>query len=240
MTMSDNENINVTGGLRAKIENFWYHYKWHSIVSVFVIIAVLVCSLQMCGKEKFDAYIMYAGGYAVSQTEDGDVAEYVKFHSSFKRVVPDTDENGDINPSFLNLYTPSDEELDNVGSGSHNLIREDFSRLEYELVSGSEYYICLLSSANYDKYKVFGEVSLFTPLAGLVPDGCEVEYYDEGAVYLHSLPFSELDGIRNLPKDTVIALRKLSAVASVFDKGSNTRNREYAEKILISILTYTK
>ncbi len=238
--MSDSENTRVTGGFRTKIENFWYHYKWHSIVSVFVIIAVLVCSLQMCSKEKFDAYIMYAGGYAVSQVEDGDVAEYVKLHSSFKKVVPDNDGNGEVNPSFLNLYTPTEEEMKNAGSGSHNLIREDFSRLEYELVSGSEYYICLLSSANYDKYKVFGEVSLFTPLADLVPDGCEAEYYDEGAIYLHSLPFSELDGIRNLPEDTVISLRKLSAVASVFDKGSNTRNREYAEKILINILTYSK
>ena len=32
---------------KEKLQNFWYHYKWHSLVAVFLVIAILICSL-MC------------------------------------------------------------------------------------------------------------------------------------------------------------------------------------------------
>lgn len=226
-------------GAKARLENFWYHYKWHSIVAAFVIVAILICSLQMCRKEKYDGYIMYAGDYAVSRVENNDVAEYVKFVSSLKKVTPDTDENGIPNPSFLDLYAPTPEELEDASNEIYSFTNENFSRLQYELVSGSEYYICFLSSANYEKYKIFSDVQLFTPLASYVPEGVTVEYYDDCAIYLGSLEFSSLEGIDALPDDTVVCLRTLSAVASVFDKNENARNRECAEQILKNILSYT-
>ena len=238
--MAENEYCAKPSGFRARLENFWYHYKWHSIVAAFVIIAVLVCSLQICRKEKFDGYIMYAGGYGISRTQGDDVAEYVKFLSAFGRVTPDLDENGDINPAFLDLYAPTNDELADKSTELYQLSSENFSRLQYELVSGSEYYICFLSEANYEKYKTWSGVKIFTPLASYVPDGVEVKYYDECAIYLKGLKFAELDGVKALPEDTVICLRTLSAVASVFDKNENARNRECAEEIVINILSFGK
>ena len=236
--MAENESAVNEGGIRTRLDNFWYHYKWHSIVAVLIIIAVLICSLQMCSKEDFDGYIMYAGGYAVSRTENNDVAEYVKFVSSFKKITPDTDKNGTPNPSFLDLYAPTDKELEDLSSEVYSFTNENFSRLQYELVSGSEYYICFLSVSNYEKYKIWSDVQIFTPLAVYVPDGTDVEYYDECAIYLNSLSFSHLEGIEALPDDTVVCLRTLSAVASVFNKGENERNRACAEEMLKNILKY--
>ena len=61
---------------KEKMQNFWYHYKWHSIVAVVVVIAILICTLQFCKKEEYDTYILYAGSKNISRIEqDNDSAE---------------------------------------------------------------------------------------------------------------------------------------------------------------------
>ena len=33
-----------------KLSNFWYYYKWHTIVALFIVFVVTVCTLQTCSK----------------------------------------------------------------------------------------------------------------------------------------------------------------------------------------------
>ncbi len=225
---------------RERLENFWYHYKWHSIVAVFTVIAVTVCALQMCAKESFDNYILYAGGYGISRTGDDDVAEYPIFLSSMKKVSSDTDGNGEIVTSFLDLYAPTPDEMEESESDLHKLTLENFDRLNYELISGSDYYVCLLSEYNYNSYKLWDGVEIFKPLAPYTKEGASYEYYDACAIYLHSTEFGKLDGLKNLPPDTLIVLRSLSAVASAFGRDENIRNFERGEELIRSILSYEK
>ena len=42
-------------------ENFWYHYKFHTIAVVFAVFVLTVGILQLVGKTNPDIYIMYAG-----------------------------------------------------------------------------------------------------------------------------------------------------------------------------------
>ena len=41
-----------------KLENFWYHYKWHTITAVFVIVVGVILTLQLCTKVDFDLLFM--------------------------------------------------------------------------------------------------------------------------------------------------------------------------------------
>ena len=47
------KNIEGVGEVQApttvkeKAENFWYHYKWHSIVALFLVITLVICALQL-------------------------------------------------------------------------------------------------------------------------------------------------------------------------------------------------
>ena len=43
------------------LDNFWYHYKWTTIIAVFALFVVLVCTLQMCNKDKNDVSVLSAG-----------------------------------------------------------------------------------------------------------------------------------------------------------------------------------
>ena len=95
---------------KERIENFWYHYKWHSIVAVFVIIAILVCSLQMCSKDSYDVYILYAGDHEIKRTaEGGSVPEYQRMLTALERVTPDHDGDGKITVGFNSLLALSAE-----------------------------------------------------------------------------------------------------------------------------------
>ncbi len=224
---------------RERIENFWYHYKWHSLVALFLVAAITVCTLQMCSKESFDDFILYAGGYGVSRKGDDDVAEYSIILSSMKRVSEDINGDGEIVTSFLDLYAPTDEELAESGKDLTGLTLENFDRLKYELISGTDYYVCLLSEYNYSTYREWDGVKIFTPLAPYTSDSVTYEYYDECAIYLHSTEFGKLDGLKNLPDDTLIVLRSLSAVADSF--GSDGRkNFERGEVLVRNILAYGK
>ena len=81
--------IKVNTPFLKKVENFFYHYKWHTIIGVFLAIVLVVCSLQMCSKEAYDIELMYAGPYNLSQQEVFDI------QASFSAVTPDNDENGE-------------------------------------------------------------------------------------------------------------------------------------------------
>ena len=239
------ENINdhgvqeYTPTLSSRIENFFYHYKWHTIAVIITLIIVTVIGVQMCSKESYDAYVLYAGGHSVSRKEDTDVAEYVKITSAIARASEDFNGDGEILSTLLDLYTPTPEEVET--SGKDNLAGftlENVNTLEYELVSGSDYYLCFISEYNYNKYKTWDGVLLFTTLSPYIRDGSSVEYYDESAVYLSSTAFSDLDGISSLPPDTLVCLRALSPVASFFDKDENEEMFRRAEVIIKNILNY--
>ena len=73
--------------LSEKLDNFWYHYKWHTIVTLFFVVVFGICIGQMASKDKVDAYIMYAGPSAFF------ASEIEEMQSAFETVMPDL--NGD-------------------------------------------------------------------------------------------------------------------------------------------------
>ena len=59
--MNNSPEIKTDSKAVKWLDNFWYHYKWQTIGIVFAAFVLLVCVLQMCGKESVDVYVMYAG-----------------------------------------------------------------------------------------------------------------------------------------------------------------------------------
>ena len=71
----------------AWLDNFWYHYKWHVLVGLFIAVFLFVSIGQMVDKEKVDVYIMYAGPTAFLASEIYDIQD------AFETIMPDL--NGD-------------------------------------------------------------------------------------------------------------------------------------------------
>ena len=84
--LNTGDPVIVKSGFFAWLDNFWYHYKWHSLIALFLVFAITVCTLQMCDKESYDIHILYAGNHAFArQSTDADAPEYFKARQSLAR-----------------------------------------------------------------------------------------------------------------------------------------------------------
>jgi len=238
--LTETQETEKKSKFRLWIENFWYHYKWHSIVALFLVFTVTICSVQMCKKEDFDIYILYGGGKYISrQTEDGNFCEYDTMNSSFKQITKDYDGDGKINVSFLDKYMLSDEEIREAGEDVNHQFLYQNNEAFRDLMFASPYYICLLTDKLYLEYAK--NEGIFCPLAQYA-NGTELNYLDEGAVYLNSenLAFGKLPGICDLPENTVICLKAKTAVSSYFGNKENAAHFERSVESIKAIFAYGK
>lgn len=241
---SDTGTPQGSSTLLSKLDNFWYHYKWHTIVALFLIFTITICSLQMCTKTKYDVHILYSGSHEIKRTStDGDIAEYATFLSSFKRVANDYDNDGNVSLSLKDLFMLSDKEIEEIQKSdssieiNRSLLIENKDILSETLIY-SDYYVCLFSKSVYDEYKTIDGIEMFSPLSSYVHDGTSVEFYTDTAIYLSSTGFYSLPGVCNLPNDTLICLRNVSAVANHFSEKDATEARRRSIDVVENIINY--
>ena len=220
---------------KEKIQNFWYHYKWHTVVSLVLVVALLVCSLQFCARESYDAYILYAGSKRIGRTsQDGDVAEIVTVISSLKRFCEDFDDDGEVKVNFSGLYYLSAEEAAKADATDTALLTNDQSTLS-SLLEHSEYYLCFISPDVYEAYRKVGDNELFIPLNQYEGTHPEIEYYTDSTIYLSSTAAYKLPGLSGLPKDTLVCIRRPSVL------GANSKEHvayfENAKKMLDNLIS---
>ena len=240
--------VKLKSPLLERLDNFWYHYKWHTIAAIFVLILGVILCLQTCGKAEYDAQILYAGPHEIKRTsESGDITPYENTISSLKKVTPDFDGDGVKNIALRNLFIINDEEAEELTGGKEglevnaSLVQQDYETLSQMLLYG-EYYLCFLSERLFLEYDEYYEGALFAPMEkytlSLTPD--EYTLVNERGIYLSSLPFYALPEICELPEDTVVCIRQLSEVSGFFDRDNSERSFSQAEKILENILSYGK
>ena len=235
-----NKNIEGVGEvmtpstLKEKIQNFWYHYKWHSVAALVVVLVVVVCVLQFCQREEYDAYILYAGSYNIGRTaEDGDVPEIVDITSSLKKIAEDFDGNGEININFNNYYYLSNDEAserDDVNSG---LLASDTKALS-SVLEHSEYYLLFISKAVYENYHKVGDDDLFVDLTSYASYNPDAKFYAPNAILLSSIDASKRAGLSSLSEDTLICIRFPSILG-----GKSKEHQAYfenAKQMLINLL----
>lgn len=229
-----------------KFENFWYHYKWHTIAVAAVIFILVILTFQMCSRTSFDVHIMYAGDLEIKNTsQGGDRAPYVKVLREFESVASDFDSDGEVHVNFLNLFVVNQEEADRLVSENpgleinENLVREDTETFTHSIIFG-DYYLCFLSERIFLEYeKNYGE-RLFSSLEGYAEgvEGCEFASETKHGIYLSSLDFYTLPEISKLPDDTVIVLKKISEVSGAINKTDSEKKFKMGESMLENILAY--
>ena len=209
--------VTVPSTPKEKLQNFWYHYKLHTALCVLLVIALVVCSLQLCTRESYDAYVLYAGSKNIGRTaSDGDVAEIATVISSIKRIAGDYDENGEVSINFGSYYYVSGDDTADLNNASEILLKNDKETLT-SLLEHSDYYLCFISVDVYEEYHSVQGVERFISLESYKSMSSELEYYADNAIYLSSTPAAKLPGLKDLPKDTLICIRQPSILAGRSD-----------------------
>lgn len=176
-----------------KLENFWYHYKWRTIIISFFVVIAVVCLVQTFQKESFDYYIMYVGDENITDTRQSDIV------SSFKKIGIDTDKNGKVAVNFSQLvYDPSSAEYYANGTNSN-------AEQYLGTMAVLPYYIYIMPEEIYLKYK---DTGVFVQLSEIFGDKLPSSAYDDCALYLKKTDFAKSNpGVNQFSDDTVIALK---------------------------------
>ena len=233
--MNDKE---YTGGIEVqspalkKLDNFWYHYKWHTLAIAFFVIVFAVCTLQMCTKENNDMLVLYAGPEALDQSEIDNItsvfehimseegyavgitAYNVLSEDEIKALEAETDEEG--KPRFVNraFYT---EEYKNYGN--------------YRMTGESS--IMLLTPWLYEELAANDRLRPISELADAIREDALVGEY--GVELGKTDLYEKYEVLKCLPEDTVICLAQPN-----WGMGKNSREKHYAkeEALFCAILAY--
>lgn len=221
------------------LDNFWYHYKWHTLIAVFFLVLIIVSSVQMCKKNSYDIYIMYAGQHDVERTSDTGITEYETLLQGLSKVSGDFDGDGKVNVSFLPLFLPSNEEIKELtkedGVEVNTAVIKENSEIFNTNIVYSNYYICFLSKSLYETYRTVSGVEIFVPLGSYV-EGTGATLYADDAILLSSTAFGQSAGFADFPEDTVICLRNTTEVSQNLTGSASREHFENAEATLRAIL----
>ena len=231
----------VSGGFTARLENFWYHYKWHTIVAIFVLIVVTVCTVQCATNTKYDVQVLYAGDHVFGRTSsDGSYPEHVKMSTTLADFADDYDGNGETNVTFLDLCVINDEEYENMENApTLTRVQEDTTTLGQNMSSG-QYYICFLSERLFKQYSE-GEKNQgrFAKIEDYVAEDREYDYVSEYGIRLSSLDIKGLPGFSGIDaENTVVCIRNIDALSLMVNKKESEQNFANAEDMLRALLSY--
>lgn len=211
------------------IENFWYHYKWHTIIALFFAVLLIVLIVQIAGREKYDISVIYCG----PEKLDGEDLE--KISAAFSEIM-DEDYNGDgkMNAITFGEYILSPEQQKELAEEADRLNDElsqgsddGGKKVEYvflytaqdhnaalnnvtTLVTTGEAVICLMDKYTYD---IFNDNGAFASLSDVL--GYKPEYaLDDCSVYLKDTDFGKYfkSSFDLLPDDTILCIRKKATV----------------------------
>lgn len=184
--------------MKKWLENYWYHYKWATIISAFFITVAVICIVQIASKKNYNIYIRYVGDSVITGTQYDDMT------GALEKIVSG-DKKDSVN--FAQVAYISDD--DNPYKNEKNAVaRETLSSMLVQ-----PYYIYIMDLTAYNDYKDSG---VFAPLSNIFEEDVTDISYDEYALYLSKTEFlKNASGMEWVEEDTVIVI-KIVPYDSVF------------------------
>lgn len=205
--------ISLRSPFLKKLDNFFYHYKWHSIVALFLVVVLTVTLVQACSKEEFDVEVMYAGPKNLN-----DRQTVIDIQNAFAAVAPDENGDGKTVVRLVSYWVDEsyyggegkDMEGTDVAYFANNAMNNE--KAYHDEIKAGNLSICLVSPHLF--YQVHKEGG-FMRIDELFPELDESVYHvGEGgsvnhyAIRLSQTDFGKLPGLSSLPEDTILCLRK--------------------------------
>lgn len=212
----------------SKWENFWYYNKWKVIIGAFFAVLIGVTAYQILTKESMDINVMYAGpGYLNAVQVDS-------VRSALRSISEDYNGDGKIGAELSMLTCLTEEQIEERHQQAlaesrafvinRNANTENIKQFNNEIGYG-ESVIYMIDPSLYERVHEVGGFMLLEDIF-TEEELRDVELYDSCGIILGSLKFSEVNSVfRELPPDTVLCIRKLTAMSSAFKNKSKAEAR---------------
>ncbi len=191
-----------------KLENFWYHYKWHTLFGAFAIVLVIVCFSQCIGRKEPDAMVMYVGEIKnmlipAKDSRDSSLEDDVMREDYNK----DGEKRVDVFQLIIPLVQVGGEyQYDDAVAQTNNSERQ---RMYTEVATGVSV-VYLLHPYIYEEVK---SMDVLRPLSEVLEDVPEYAV-DEYGVPIKDLIAYRTTNLRYYPEDCIICIRRERTKAS--------------------------
>lgn len=212
------------------LDNYWYHYKWHTLIALVFIITFAVGFGQIAvEKNDYDVYALYAGPeYLHREPHDRIIADI----KNVAEKVSGDDEEKDINLQMLVYLTDEQiaaqkEEVEAKGEMftfdylENNNVFETYMK---QLVSGENVIMFLdpsmyeVAESNEALYKV--EEVLGHKVPGLKESGMGVTLSESGLI-------DKYPSFAALPGDCVVCFKKVTHAMALIGKSENQKSHKF-------------
>ena len=221
------------------LDNYWYHYKWHTIITLFFVITLTVCMVQACGVQQADVYILYAGPYKFGQTDS------TTFENAFSAITPDRNGDGISRAELVDIYLLSDaqvaeamnlaEENGENAVVNYQMFKNNRETFDQQILAG-DVVICLLDPTLYTDVKNAGGFERLENVLGYKPE----KAVDEYSIRIADTPFgAQYSLFRNMDEDTRLCIRITSSAAFLKGKKKTEAYHSYCMDIFRSMFDYT-
>ena len=225
---------NKPKGFVKWLENFWYHYKIQTIIAVVAIFTFVISTVQLIDKKEYDYYLLYAGPTNIA------IQDIVFMEAAFEELADDYDNNGEVSVAIDDVVMLSPEEQQ-AALDAGAVLNGDFMHTTmnnfYQQIIGGDAVICMLSPYMYGIVRDADGFIPLTEIFGEIPENA----YDDCGIKLSETDFGHYyNGIDDLPKDTVLCIRRLSTMA-IFKGEKKTRAAHEANvELFKKIVTFVE
>lgn len=191
------------------LDNYWYHYKWPTIVVAFFLFVGIVCFAQCSTREQGDATVTFAGGYTMT------AEEHAKILDVFNAIAPEkADGEGQMSvllsaysiyteDELKKAYTDEDGKLDVYAYNNAKQVSMDHLNTFGTYVMTGESAVWLVSEYVYEVQNLQRIAVPLSELYETVP----VSAYDGYAIRLADTElYQYYDVLKILPEDTLIVM----------------------------------
>lgn len=210
--------VNPKFGTKKWFENYWFHYKWHTIGGLFAAFLAGTFIYDIITRERYDAEVsVNAQAYISSEQTD-------RLHELLSLYATDADGNGEANVGvFVNTFPPDE-------SADPQLLVATQTKFTVEISDGNS---MLLIMDDY-AYDWIGDPAFFEDLSSYSDKA-----YDGGIkIRLADTPLSQDPLLAPLGEQLYITMRA-SDSHLVTKKGGDVRYAE-AQTILKNLLSDSK
>lgn len=220
------------------LENYWYHYKWHTIIALFFAFTLLFCLAQCIGRKEPDLLVVAAGDIAFQNTDERDA--FVAALETRSPAKKKKSGKQSVQLSHYTIFSPEQmKELSTDGEGN-------YSPATYASLQAN-------TQTEYDAFTSFrmtGECSLYL-VSDYIYENSNLKEYavplselfetmPEGALDDYSVRFSDTAfyryyaACRVIPEDFRLVLVKPLVVG----KASNEENYAGFRELFVAILSF--
>ncbi len=211
-------------------DNFWYHYKWQTIIAAVGIFAVLFCTLSMCRRREPDYFFYYVGQGEFTGEEQRAIV------SSLSRESGEDGRDAEITISFLFLMTNdqirrfNEEHAGDGLSVNGGQIGQNRELLSNEIMTGSALIFLMDPEVLAETQESSGA---FLPIRDFAPAGTPDEAFSgECGIDLRYTVFKDDPAFSAFPEGTVVAIRNGVSALALFQRDEALENRARYEKLL--------